>query len=54
MNDMTMQSILENQRKAFLGDGFPSATTLIDRIDRVKAIHIRFKRLVRAEFNIRF
>ena len=35
--------LLETQRKAFLNDGFPSAKTRIDRIDRVKDIHIRYK-----------
>ena len=48
-NLSSLQSILDVQRKAFLKDGFPSAKTRIDRIDRVKDIHIRYKeRIVEA------
>ncbi|MEM8496537.1 MAG: coniferyl aldehyde dehydrogenase [Pseudomonadota bacterium] len=41
-----LQPILDAQRKAFLADGFPSAKTRIDRIDRVKDVHIRYKRRI--------
>ncbi|MDA0338294.1 MAG: coniferyl aldehyde dehydrogenase [Proteobacteria bacterium] len=43
MTDVDMQSLLTTQRQAFLDDGFPSAKTRIDRLDRVKDIHIRYK-----------
>jgi coniferyl-aldehyde dehydrogenase len=46
MNKESMQTIMEVQRRAFLGDGFPSAKTRIDRIDRVKDIHVRYKRQI--------
>ncbi len=41
-----LQTMLEAQRKAFLNDGFPNAKTRIDRIDRIKDIHIRYKRQI--------
>jgi hypothetical protein len=44
MNKKTMPAIMDAQRKAFLGDGFLSSKTRIDRIDRVKDIHVRYKR----------
>lgn len=40
---MELSTLIENQRRAFLNDGFPSAKTRIDRIDRIKDIHIRYK-----------
>jgi coniferyl-aldehyde dehydrogenase len=49
MTDVDMQSLLATQRQAFLDDGFPSAKTRIDRLDRVKDIHVRYKdRIVEA------
>jgi len=45
-NETALQAMLETQRKAFLNDGFPSAKTRIDRIDRVKDIHVRYKRQI--------
>jgi coniferyl-aldehyde dehydrogenase len=46
MTDMDMQSLLAAQRKAFLDDGFPSAKTRIDRLDRIKDIHVRYKQRI--------
>ena len=48
-NDSTLQATLDAQRKSFLEDGFPSAKLRIDRIDRIKDIHVRYKdRIVEA------
>jgi len=46
MSNKPMQSLLETQRKAYLADGFPSAKTRIDRLDRVKDIHVRYKQKI--------
>ena len=46
MNETALQAMLGTQRKAFLNDGFPSANTRIDRIDRVKDILVRNKRQI--------
>jgi hypothetical protein len=46
MNDTAMQAMREAQHKAFLADGFPSAKVRIDRIDRIKDIHVRYKRQI--------
>lgn len=45
-NETALQAMLATQRKAFLSDGFPSAKTRIDRLDRVKDIHVRYKRQI--------
>ena len=46
MSNKPMQSLLETQRKAYLADGFPLAKTRIDRLDRVKDIHVRYKQKI--------
>lgn len=46
MNTTPMRDLLDIQRQAFLADGFPTAQTRIDRIDRVKDIHIRYKQQI--------
>lgn len=46
MSEASMQAMLDTQRAAFLSDGFPSAEIRIDRIDRVKDIHVRYKRRI--------
>ncbi len=45
-NKTELQTMLEAQRTAFLNDGFPNAKTRIDRIDRIKDIHIRYKQQI--------
>ncbi len=45
-NKTELQTMLDTQRQAFLNDGFPNAKTRIDRIDRIKDIHIRYKRQI--------
>ena len=46
MSNAPMRNLLDIQRQAFLADGFPSAKTRIDRIDRVKDIHVRYKQQI--------
>ena len=46
MSTAPMRNLLDIQRQAFLADGFPSAKARIDRIDRVKAIHVRYKQQI--------
>ncbi len=46
MSNAPMRTLLDIQRHAFLADGFPSAKTRIDRIDRVKDIHVRYKQRI--------
>lgn len=44
--ELSPLSILQAQRDAFLADDFPSAKTRIDRIDRVRDIHVRYKQQI--------
>ena len=46
MSTTPMRDLLDIQCQAFLADGFPSAKTRIDRIDRVKDIHVRYKQRI--------
>ena len=46
MTTTPMRNLLDIQRQAFLADGFPSAKARIDRIDRVKDIHVRYKQQI--------
>ena len=46
MNTTPMRDLPDIQRQAFLADGFPTAQTRIDRIDRVKDIHVRYKQQI--------
>ena len=46
MSNAPMRTLLDIQRQGFLADGFPSAKTRIDRIDRVKDIHVRYKQRI--------
>ena len=46
MSTTPMRDLLDIQRQAFLADGFPSAKTRIDRIDRVEDIHVRYKQQI--------